>query len=228
MIHLPPQTKLYLPRSGLAGWWPCRIGSSTTVKDHGPYGNHGTLAGGATWALDEGLYTIDYDGTDGKLTIPDSNSLDIGSTGTIMAWVKIPSSPVAFGQVIGKRETGVASGFSYLIDMGAGGNVIRGLLSDGVDLDIITGGSTLSTDTWTHVAMTWDSSNLRVYFNGVSDATPVSQTVTPFTNTFALGIGWGDNPTPLYSDMRIDNSAVYNRALSAAEIASVVRYGRLP
>jgi len=40
----------------------------------------------------------------------------------------------------------------------------------------ITGGTTISLNTWYHVAATWDGANLNLYLNSVVDATPVAAT----------------------------------------------------
>jgi RHS repeat-associated protein len=78
--------------------------------------------------------------------------------------------------------------------------------------------SDLPTNTWSHVAGTWDGSTLRVYVNGTPVASrAVNGTLT--NTTYPLRIGgnslWGE-----YLAGRIDEVRVYNRALSQFEIQS--------
>ena len=81
---------------------------------------------------------------------------------------------------------------------------------------IIYAPSPLATNTWTHLAVTYDSTMLRLYVNGalVSSA-PETALIT--TSTSPLFIG-GDQTMGQYFNGRIDEVRVYNRGLSAAEI----------
>jgi hypothetical protein len=75
--------------------------------------------------------------------------------------------------------------------------------------------------TWVHIAGTYDGSALRIYVNGVLDATR-AVTGTTCANTEPLAVGAKNRTVTgvveAYFDGRIDDVRVYNRALSAAEI----------
>lgn len=78
---------------------------------------------------------------------------------------------------------------------------------------------------WHHIAGTYDGSNVKLYIDGVyQGASALSGTVNAGTN---IGIGRasdiGDN-TPNYSGM-IDDVAIFSRALSASEVASLYAEG---
>jgi hypothetical protein len=83
---------------------------------------------------------------------------------------------------------------------------------------------TIPAYTWVHVAGTYDGSALRIYVNGVLDASrPV--TGTTCANSEPLAVGAKNRTvtgvTEAYFDGRLDDVRVYGRALSAAEIKTV-------
>ncbi len=89
----------------------------------------------------------------------------------------------------------------------------------GAGTDRLAGiGPALTAGTWTHLAVTYDNAQLRLFRNGVqvvqSAATGAIQ-----ASASPLRIGgnaiWGE-----YTDGRIDEVRIYNRALSAAEITT--------
>ena len=76
----------------------------------------------------------------------------------------------------------------------------------------------LPLETWTHLAVTYNGTRLRLFTNGVLTANlPV--TGVPVTSTGALRIGgnaiWGEFFTGV-----IDEVKIHNRALTAAEITA--------
>ena len=87
----------------------------------------------------------------------------------------------------------------------------------GIDVNV-TGTSALALNTWTHLAVTYDGSNARLYVNGgqvgVAAATgALRSTGNPLT------IG-GNNVWGEWFAGQIDDVRIYNRALSAGEIAT--------
>ena len=78
------------------------------------------------------------------------------------------------------------------------------------------GATKLATNTWTHLATTYDGATLRLYVNGVQVASK-AQTGTLATSANPLQIG-GDAIYGQYFAGRIDEVRVYRAALSQAEI----------
>lgn len=84
--------------------------------------------------------------------------------------------------------------------------------------DAAGGTAILPTNAWTHLAATYDGSNLRIYVNGVeAGITPVTGPMV--TSTLPLRIGgnalWGE-----FFRGVIDEVRIYNRARSASEIGN--------
>ncbi|MGE0763826.1 MAG: LamG domain-containing protein [Bdellovibrionales bacterium] len=96
----------------------------------------------------------------------------------------------------------------------------------------VTSGSDIAVDAWNHVAITWDGSNratgVRIYVNG--------NPVVFGTTVDGLGTRLDDATLPLYladtSDDssghlsgRLDQTTIWNRVLSAAEVLQISRTG---
>jgi hypothetical protein len=82
----------------------------------------------------------------------------------------------------------------------------------------VTGTAPLPLNTWSHIAVTYGGGNLRFFLNGTQLATR-AQTGNISTSTNPLRIG-GNSPWGEFFTGRIDEVRLYNRALTAAEIAA--------
>jgi len=78
------------------------------------------------------------------------------------------------------------------------------------------GTAAVTTNTWTHLAGTYDGATLRLYVNGVQ-VNSRAQTGAIAISTNPLQIG-GDSIYGQYFQGRIDEVRIYNRALSATEV----------
>lgn len=193
-------------------------GSGTSWTDLSGNGNNGTLTNGPTYDSANGG-SIEFDGVDDYVSVGSSNSLKITS-GTMCFWVYLTSGGVTFQQIGGKRFAGTVSGIDYMLDLSSTGQNIRGIISDGSALNLITGSTTLNYSNWYYVSFTWNGTKLNLYVNSVVDATEVSQTITPQTSdrSFDLAVAQDPGVGSRYFLGNISVAHVYNRALSASEI----------
>jgi hypothetical protein len=188
----------------------------TTVNDASGRNNTGTIAGAARTIEGKFGTALSFDGIDDWVSVNDSASLDLTSGMTIEAWVK-PTALTGWRSVIMKESS---NGLSYAIyandndpKPAAYVRIAGQSRSDGAG-----GTAILPTNAWTHLAATYDGSNLRVYVNGVeAGITPVSG--LPVTSSLPLRIGgnaaWGE-----FFKGVIDEVRVYNRTLSVNEIVN--------
>jgi hypothetical protein len=110
----------------------------------------------------------------------------------------------------------------WSIDTAGNANMINfRLSSDGTD----AGASTVqSTDisyanNWIHIVATWDTSNMRLYINGVLKGT-TSKTVMVNTAGYETYIGGGNTGLDGNASGKIGPVATYNKALSLGEVQS--------
>jgi chitodextrinase/glucose/arabinose dehydrogenase len=198
--------------TGLVAAYSFNEGTGTSVADASGNGNTGTINGGATWVV-AGKYgtALSFDGTNDVVVINNSSSLALTNRMTLEAWV-FPTAAQSGWRTIMQKEVDAyflhASGNSAL--QPTGGGTFNGAV------DYFASPTALAVNAWSHVAMTWDGSIMRLYVNGVELANH-ARTGTLQSTTTPLRIG-GNSPYGEFFLGRIDEVRVYNRALSAAEI----------
>ena len=72
---------------------------------------------------------------------------------------------------------------------------------------------------WTHVAVTWNGSNLKFYKNGVfADSTETERVSSLYCNNQNLLIGILAADSTVFFNGMMDEVRIYNRALSDGEV----------
>jgi hypothetical protein len=201
--------------TGLVAAYGFEEGTGATTADRMGT-NAGTLSGGPVWSA-TGRFgkALSFDGVDDSVTVPAAAALDLAASGTIEAWVN-PTTLGSFRPVVQKERTGAAA-YALFANTDTAHPAARIFTTAGIEA---AGASSLVTSTWTHLAMTWDSTTLRVFVDGAEvSSQPASGALA--TSTGALRIGGGGVAAQWFSGL-IDEVRVYNRALSAPEIAATV------
>ena len=221
------QLPSYLPADGLVGWWPF----NGNANDESGNGNDGVV-NGATLAEDRnGISSAAYsfDGVGNNIVVQNQQSLNPNSI-TLNVWV----FPLSNDRCIIKKSNIInASEYGYGLTHNDQFQFQRGLLtrfgrgtcssvsdSDAYwsDVDLVQNNS------WSMVTATIDiNGEVRHYVNGVLVYT--TQTSPLFscdseTSTLRFG-GQHWNNDPEWFDGLIDDIAIYNRALSEAEIQNI-------
>jgi hypothetical protein len=190
-------------------------GAGTTAADNSGTGNTGTLINGATWSTTAKFGSAaSFDGSNDRIDVPDSNSLDLTSGMTLEAWVR-PTANSSYRTVLLKEVSGELAYALYAADSDHGGRS-SGWNRIGNVSRFADGTSALPLNTYSHIAVTYNGSSLVFYVNGVATrSTAVTGNIQ--TSTMPLRIGgntvWGE-----YFQGQIDELRVYNRALSQNEI----------
>jgi hypothetical protein len=153
---------------------------------------------------------LSFDGVNDMVTINDTAALDLTTGMTLQAWV-LPSTVSSWRTVMLKERSG---GLAYALYTSGDGTRPSAYVAPN-DTNVI-GTAALSTTAWSHVAVTYDGTTMRLFVNGNQVASRALSTPIT-TSTGALRIGgnsvWGE-----YFQGRIDEVRIYNRALTAAEI----------
>src|SRR5262249_39284413 len=140
----------------------------------------------------------------------DAPSLRLTTDMTLEAWVKPSKVTSAWRDVIYKGTD------NYFLEATTDHTVPGGGGTFGPNDVWLYATAALAVNTWTHLALTYDSATLRLYVNGVQVASQ-AQTGDLVTSTNPLQIG-GDSIHGNYFQGTIDEVRIYNQALSPSEI----------
>jgi hypothetical protein len=181
------------------------------VTDASGQSNTGTISS-ATWSA-AGKFgaALSFNGISSWVTVADAASLDLTSGLTIEAWLN-PAVGTAWRTVALKEN---ANGLAYALY--SANNALRpaGFVHTNADWGL-NGTSAVALNVWTHLALTFDGTTLRMFVNGVqASSTSVAGAAVVTSGPLRIGGNsvWGE-----YFKGLIDEVRIYNRALSAAEI----------
>jgi PKD repeat protein len=198
---------------GLVAAFGFEEGSGTTTSDASGSANNGTL-NGATWTA-AGKYgnALSFNGSGAVVTVPNSASLGLSGAMTVEAWV-YPTSVGGWQPVVYKYND-----LYYLLGSNPGANEpATGVGDTATAGDMISSGTSLAVNTWTHLAGTYDGTTIRLYVNGAQVAsTPHTGSISSSGNPLTIG---GNTADGNYFTGVIDEVRVYNQALTVSQIAS--------
>jgi len=162
-------------------------------------------------------YALLYDGNDDYVVVTDHPSLDITAAITIEAWIK-KTRNVQWAGILTKG-TGKGSDLLAPNNYTLHHDSLGGLIFTGIQDIIIQSRMTTPLNEWHHVAMTWDGSFVRFYFDGVLDnaaVTALTGTLVPNDSSLVIGADFpgGDE----YHAGTLDEVRLWRIARTQAEI----------
>ncbi len=216
-----------------AGWWPLTDGSAATTSytpafavDDSGAGNTAVLSGGASL----GAGSASFSGSSG-LAATSGPVLNTTQSYSVSAWVSLASTATAQGFDAVSQGGANTGSFQLQYSGGYGGwsfttptSDIAAPVSDSAHLSTVP-----ALNTWTHLVGEFNASTgaLSLYVNGALAAT--GSDPTPWTGSGPLAIGGLQTASGSASQLfngQVANVEVYQRALTAAEIASLYSGGR--
>jgi len=159
----------------------------------------------------------------GIVEVPDSGSaLNVLGPVTLAAWIKgDPANIGNFQSYAGRGDP------SYRGDVDGSGNVH---FADGTNPDAV--GTFVNDGSWHFVVGTWDSANLVIYLDGISNRTQSAGTAIPGdTAPFVIGgdggYSVGASPSRIFNG-GVTEVAIFNTALSAGQIQGLYNAALVP
>jgi len=219
-------TSCVAPQSGLVSWWQGEGNANDQMS-----ANHGTLMSGATTtAIGKVGQAFFFDGVNDSMSVGMLGNTALNETlpFTISAWIN-PSTTTGY-QVIAGNYMGEAGGSG---DYSTTLYIYNGLLYFSLNQrQVITNDVVAAATTgWQFVTATYDGTNLSLYMNGQS----VGSAVRTFSGATDNTRGWyvgSYSPqtiavvgyTTTFNGL-LDEVQIYNRALSATEVADSYNAG---
>ena len=206
---------------GQVGFWKMDEGSGTQLKDSSGWGNNGTFSGSPAWVPVATGFAMNFNGSTHGV-VSDQMGLNATTGLSLAAWVK--PNLLANQDLISRATFGSVDGYalSLLSNGKASVHFNQASFGDTYRLDSTTSYPT-SGNTWMHVAATYNGSTMRLYINGVEEDSATGPGAIA-ANLLNVGIGGQANGSRRYrGDM--DDARIYNRALTAAEVAALASNG---
>ncbi len=201
-------------------------GSGSTAADATGSGNNATLHGGAAFTSSGHINgAITLNGSTGYLDATSSSDLQTSGAVTVSAWVKLNGTET--DQKIASTQDFTSGGFKLGIYGGKVEFEIRDSSNQPYLDRFVTGGATLTTGVWYHVAGVWDPSTgtMSTYVNGELDR-QLTTTGTLAVSAGDLIIGRDGTANNGYLDGSLDDLRIYDSALTASQITAL--YNGIP
>jgi hypothetical protein len=208
------------PPSGMVAWWR---GNNDALDMAGT--NDGTLVGGAGYGNGMVGEAFSFNGSGAYVTAPDSPSLDLASDYTLAAWIYATTFNSAGGNPIISKIGGAGGNNGYQLGLvntaSSTTSVWCGFNASGEiwPSNFLNAGS-VSVNTWSYIACSYDNDSLRIYINGALAGAQYVGPKSVVDTSSSLRLGTDDNSWTFHSGM-IDEAGIYNKALSASNIAAI-------
>jgi hypothetical protein len=211
--------------SGLISWWK----ADGDTRD--AQGQNNAQGGGQTYGPGKSGQAFHFNGVNQSVVAPANASLDKWTEFTLAAWVKLDKTEDVPGGAPGRmvfNRVGSATDkarFNQGFQFGFVYNATRLILAFNKEGQAWPGYVTEAvfpkpapTNEWLHIAATYDRNAVKIFLNGVLQATKVIGPVTVAHSISSFRIAMDDNGNCPFAGS-VDDVRIYRRALSEAEIA---------
>jgi hypothetical protein len=212
-------------KDGLVAHWTFDEGSGTIAYDSA--GNNDGTIYGATWTTGKLGDALSFDGNNDYVQIPNNQSQQISTNQiTVSAWINlIANVGNTQRRIVCKQQMGVRSWGLEIFGNGYGnstGNQVNFHDSDGTTTWYNCMSPThLNTGQWYHVVTTDNAGAIRIYLDGQLDTLSNHGYGIPSQINAPINISKTNPDFVFFFKGLIDDVRIYNRALSAAEVAQL-------
>jgi hypothetical protein len=200
----------------LIGLWTFDEGAGAVAVDWSGHDNHGKLEGNPQWVDGYDGGALQFDGTGDLVNCGNLPALTITGNITVMCWIKVAAFSKTWETIISKGDN------SYRMSRGPGtGNSIH-FGANGPSGGNLSALTTVTTNTWRHVALVYDGANKIIYIDGAEDAR-VATAGAINVSTYSLYIGENSQARSRNLTGVVDDVRIYNKALMPADIQLLMR-----
>ena len=203
--------------SGLIAWWRAENNALDSAGS-----NQGAISG-ATFAPGQVGQAFSFDGFNDGVVVADAAALRPLTNLTIEAWIKtagIPGSSLA-GFVVARSGNGF-SGYEFGVGTPSQAGRLRFGFNGGAGGADMFSTNGVTDNALHHIAATYDGTTMRIYRDGLLDGANAFNQPIAYASGDPLWIGRREFALiPGHFAGLIDEPAIYNRVLSASEIAAL-------
>lgn len=187
---------------------------------------HNGTATNITYNTAAGKFNKGADSTGSDSGINCGNAINLTGNFSISFWIKMDTLPSAFSTIITKELAGYSLSPLSIYTADSNGKVhffVRNNLSTGSPSTEVVSNNALSTSEFQNWVFTRDGTNINIYFNGEFDnsAAWTNTQGSDTTNPFAIFGGYSGSNFNNCINGRMDDIAIFTRALTATEIANI-------
>lgn len=195
-------------------------GTGILAEDSSGNANQGLLVNAPTWTRGRLGAALSFAGTDQYVRLASSASIDrLSSAATVTAWVYRLADQASFRAVV-HRQAG--TGFEDAFYLGFRDNAYYASVRTPSAGAAALLGTTAANAVWTHLGFTYDGTTVRLYVDG-TERVSAAQTgiIERQSNPVTVGAGLNSGAPDEHVEAVIDDVRLYDRALSAAEMAAL-------
>ena len=188
---------------------------SSTWRDLSGNNITGSLVNNPTFNTGNGG-SLTFNGLNNYVTFGNEQTLQFSSSFSAFTWFK-RTDPLSsnYQSMVGNAQyqaggwfIGILTGYPY--------DKLIVTLNTASATSALTSVTELLVDKWYYGGFTLDSGNLKLYLNGINEATTAGATIAKGTNTFSVGQGGQGGWYPISGS--VASTQVYNRALTQSEV----------
>lgn len=205
------------PTPGLLAHWKMDDAAGLTAVDS-VGSNDGTLENGPGWVVGRLDGALRFDGGNDYVAAPHQADLSLTAQMTFIAWANTNNNSGGYKSIVAKDIPGNGAS-NYWFGMW-NDELVFGFWASGGFRSVRTLGAGISEGSWTHLAASFDNAtdDVRLYVNG-TEVLAGSLAWEPTAETADLWIGHSVDGE--YWDGMLDDVLIYERVLSAGEIAAL-------
>jgi hypothetical protein len=220
--------------NGIVALWHLDEASGTTgagsIKDTSGLSHHGAPTNNPVMGQNGQIAkSAQFNGSSSYIEVVDSDSLTLGTSFTLSAWVK-PNSFTGLSSLLSKWAQGIDDEFTFMLT--ASGNLSLGWHSQGGDTyataayNSANSSGTVPPGRWSHILVVRQGPTITFYINGVAAGTSAAADNFPLRNgSHVLRIGAEGDAAGRYLNGAMDEVAIWNRALSLSEVEQLYARG---
>lgn len=210
---------------GLTGHWRLNEGTGTTTEDSSGNIFSGTLTNSPSWnSSGKFNQAVTFASNTNYIDLTDRSEFELNIL-SISAWVYRTGTcgTVTACSIFSKGST-LFEGYNFYLDNPVSAYVPSFSIND---LQQIYGNTEIKTNQWYHLAVTMDTSKVRLYVNGVLDKEE-TRTQTPSYASAPAKIGNANTDNAIPFEGSIDDVRFYNKRLTSEDIELQFNIGPNP